>query len=202
MSKNLKTGVLGQILAQLSNDNKRLVQERDGLLSFIKEHITQGDGSPSAAYNPDGEDPRPEVHPKAIVKIVDSKTEFQDLRAAVIVRFIKDHPGATIGQIAVATGFSVDEARYLVKSMRNEEVIRSEGARRGTRYYMWDDKSKAIFTPGKAVTGDEQPKRRGRPPGSKNKPKIDVGASMGAEVTAQPKPRGRAPKADNNVARA
>ncbi len=106
-------------------DTNKRIAELEAELEKLK--------NPAAA-----EEARPNIHPKLIVKMADGKASTEDMKYALILRFIKDAKGLTLGQVAKAAGLSVDDTRKIVQEMKRQTIIRSEGARRATRYFMVD----------------------------------------------------------------
>ncbi len=142
--------------------NKQRIAELEAELAKLK----NGEGAT--------EEERPNIHPKLIVKMADGKASTEDMKYALILRFIKDAKGLTLGQVAKAAGLSVDDTRKIVQEMKRQTIVRSEGARRATRYFMVDgfgtDKAAATASDDEDEDDSESPtqaapgkRRPGRP---------------------------------------
>lgn len=143
---------------------------------FINKNISR-DGGAQAAI-PDGP-PSPEAAGGAIQASVTA------ISVEKIIQYITNHPGSTMGQICKAIGYTPAVIRPLMKDLRTQNIIKTEGVRRGTRYFMTEAAANInVMEALKQAINNAPAKPRGRPPGSKNKPKTDDYDKVVAELAA------------------
>lgn len=107
-------------ITSLKEEMTRLEQQNSTLKTFVRREFPELSGAEHAAQ-PEAEFPQ----------------EFDTEEvAALLIKTVREKPGQTVGQIAKLVGLTTQQTSTLLQMLRKQSIIRSEGARRATRYFI------------------------------------------------------------------